>query len=174
MYPPMISSKPLLNQIERWPSLNIKFVVKYLRQTTNNTILVEDDGYYASYTVPMVDKENGLNRQVNVLLDFSKLHFGGIRYWLVCEHCHKRVANLYPAAGNLACRHCIGLEYASRTYANKALFMPLIRYEKAAKLLATRRLVYAGKPTRAGRRLNRLVTPDEFAGIIGAAFGTRS
>lgn len=60
----MISSKPLLNQIERWSSLNIKFVVQYLRQTTNNTVFVEDDSYYASYAVPMVDRDKAINRQL--------------------------------------------------------------------------------------------------------------
>lgn len=146
--------------------LNIKPVVRYLRQTTNNTVLVQDDGYYASYTVPMVDMKTGITRQVDVLLDFSVLHFGGTRYWLVCKHCHRRVANLYAASGTLACRHCLGLDYGSRIYATNPLCMAHIRYKKAAELFATRRLSYAGKPTRAGRRLNRLVNPSEFAGLV--------
>lgn len=159
--------------IEEQVALNIRFVVRYLRKTTNNSVLVEDDGYYASYEVPMTDKNTGLTRQVKVLLDFSKLHFGGTRYWLVCEHCRKRVINLYVASGTLACRHCLGLEYGSRIYANNPLLMSHIRYKKAAKLFATRRLSYAGKSTRAGRRLSRLVSPSEFAGVVEDLFSVK-
>lgn len=169
----MISTSPFFNQIEERTALNIKSVVRYLRQTTNNTVLVEDDGYFASYAVPMTDKDTGLTRQVNVLLDFSKLHFGGTRYYLVCEYCHKRVVNLYVASNTLACRHCLGLEYGSRIYANNPLCMRMIRYKKAAKLLATRRLSYAGKPTRAGRRLNRIASPAEVAGVMEDLFRLR-
>lgn len=169
----MISTQPFFNQIEERTALNIRSVVRYLRQTTNNTALVQDDGYYASYAVPMIDKDTGLTKQVKVLLDFTKLHFGGTRYWLVCGHCHRRVANLYAASSTLACRHCLGLEYASRTYANNPLCMRLVRYKKAANLFATRRLSYAGKPTRAGRRLNRLVSPAEFAGVVEDLFSAK-
>jgi hypothetical protein len=62
--------------IEESVALNIKYVVSYLRQTTNNPVLVQDDGNYASYAVPMRNRI-GLTKEVNVLLDFSKLHFGG-------------------------------------------------------------------------------------------------
>lgn len=166
----MISTSPLFNQIEERTALNIKSVVRYLRQTTYNTVLVQDDGYYASYAVPMTDIRTGTNRQVNILMDFSRLHFGGTRYWLVCEHCKRRVANLYVAGNSLACRHCLGLEYGSRIYASNPLCMTHIRYKKAAELFTTRRLSYAGKPTRAGRRLNRLVSPGEFAVIVEGLF----
>ena len=161
----MISTSPFFNLIEERAALNIKPVVQYLRKTTNNTVLVKDDGYYASYAVPMTDK-SGQSQQVNVLLDFSRLHFGGTRYWLVCEHCHKKVVNLYVASNTLACRHCLGLDYASRIYARSPLLMSHVRYKKAAELFATRRLNYAGKPTRAGRRLSRLVNPSEFVGVV--------
>lgn len=163
----MISTKPFLNQIEERPALNIAFVVKYLRKSTNNTALVQDDGYYASYDVPMPELGS-----VNILMDFSKLHFGGTRYWLVCRHCHKRVANLYPASGTLACRHCLGLEYGSRLYKHNAICYDFIRHKKAAMIMSSRRMTYSGKPTRSARRLNRLVTVEEQVGLIISALNS--
>lgn len=156
--------------IEEQAALNIKSVVRYLRQTTNNTVLVQDDGYYAPYVVPMADTRTGTTRQMNVLLDFSKLHFGGTRYWLVCEHCRRRFTNLYWKSDKLACRLCLGLDYGSRIYVSNPLCMAYIRRKKAAELLDNRRLVYAGKPTRAGRRLNRLISPGEFAEMVEDVF----
>lgn len=156
--------------IEEQPVLNIKSVVRYLRQATNNTVFVQDDGHYAPYAVPMEDMKTGTTRQVNVLLDFSKLHFGGTRYWLVCGHCRRRFINLYWASNTLACRLCIGLDYGSRIYASNPLAMAYVRRKKAMKLFTTRRLSYDGKPTRAGRRLNRLISPMEFEVLLDDLF----
>lgn len=164
----------LFNQIESYTPINIREVVRYLLRTTSWRVLVEDNGYYADYTIPMKDKKTGLVEQVEILLDYTSPHFGGLRYWLVCQHCHKRVVNLYQCHGALACRHCLGLKYSSKLYNNHPICLEYVRRQKAVNLLATRRLIYADKPTRAGRRLNRYLRPEEFEGIIADAFSLSS
>jgi|GEM_PF-3863475 len=45
----------------------------------------------------------------------SAPHFGGIRYWLLCPHCGKRVGKLYRPNmdDKFECRHCHNLTYTS-------------------------------------------------------------
>lgn len=164
----------LFNQIESYPPVNIKAVVRYLLRTTNLSVLVENNGYYADYTIPMKDKKTGEVEQVEILLDYTNPHFGGLRYWLVCQHCHKRVINLYQYHGALACRHCLGLKYSSKLYANHPMLMAYVRRKKALELLDTRRMTYANKPTRAARRLNRYLQPGDIEGIVADVFSFRS
>lgn len=164
----------LFNQIESYKPINVKAVVRYLLRTTNWRVLVENNGYYADYTIPMTDKKTGEVEQVEILLDFTNPHFGGVRYWLVCQHCHKRVVNLYQYRDLLACRHCLGLKYSSKLYSNHPMCLDYVRHKKAIELLATRRLIYADKPTRAGRRLNRYMRPWEVEGILQDMMSLRS
>jgi hypothetical protein len=49
--------------------------------------------------------------------------FGGERLWFVCPRCGRRVTTLYVADGEVVCRHCHGLRYASQaeTIAGRAM-----------------------------------------------------
>jgi hypothetical protein len=40
-------------------------------------------------------------------------HYGGVRWWLKCPHCTKRVGKLY-LSGIFACRTCVGMAYESQ------------------------------------------------------------
>ena len=48
----------------------------------------------------------------------SRTAFNGIRYWLKCPKCSRRVGVLFvhPLKGELGCRKCLNLEYKSRRY----------------------------------------------------------
>lgn len=135
--------------------LNIRQVVDFLCGVYDNKRLVEDDGYYASYSIPVMSSLHNYT-EVTILLDFTPTNFGGIRYWFVCQHCHKRVANIYSADSTMACRHCLGLTYTSKRYRKDTIHSMFWLNTKAQYTMRTRRMVYAGKPTRAGRRVMRL------------------
>jgi hypothetical protein len=169
----MISTKPvpsLFNRIESYKPVSIQRVVRYLHKTTGQDVLTAQNSYYDAYTVPLENVSNAGTGNVQVLLDYTVPNYGGLRYWLVCGHCRHRVINLYSTGARLACRHCLGLEYSSRIHAGNPLFLRFTRRQKAAELMGTRRLSYGGKPTRAGRRLNRLASYEDIASIISAAF----
>lgn len=53
-------------------------------------------------------------REWGVRIDFTPLHFGGGRRWLVCPVCHARREALYVSGKVLACRACLGLRYDSQ------------------------------------------------------------
>ena len=49
-----------------------------------------------------------------VRFDWTKCHFGGMRVWLKCPECNRRVAVIYNAGKRFLCRACCGLNYASQ------------------------------------------------------------
>lgn len=49
-----------------------------------------------------------------VMIDFTPLHFGGHRRWLVCPHCSSRREALYVSGDRLSCRQCLDLRYDSQ------------------------------------------------------------
>ena len=155
----MISIKPvpsLFNRIESYRPVSITEVVSYLHRTTSKRDLVVNDGLYGVYTLPLWSASTGVEN-FRVLLDSTEPYFGGVRYWFVCEHCRRRAVNMYYARQVLACRRCLGLEYSSRIYGGSPLCSLYTKREKAMKLMMTRRLTYRGRPTRAGRRVGRLI-----------------
>lgn len=68
-------------------------------------------------------EREGERRELAIQLSQTAPHFGGVRYWLHCPLCGRRVVKLffYPHlyAGErhlnaFWCRHCLGLSYTSR------------------------------------------------------------
>lgn len=49
-----------------------------------------------------------------VHLDYTPLHFGGQRRWLICPACSGRRSVLHIDAGTLRCRKCLGGRYESQ------------------------------------------------------------
>ena len=58
---------------------------------------------------------NGTPFNYPVQIDSTPCNYGGVRYWLECPNCHKRVGKLY-IAGNLLfeCRKCQNLNYTTQ------------------------------------------------------------
>ena len=52
-----------------------------------------------------------------VQLDRTYPRFGGVRYWFLCPRpdCNRRMALLYPAGREFACRRCLNLTYPSQS-----------------------------------------------------------
>jgi len=53
------------------------------------------------------------NNQSTFNLVTTPCNYGGVRWWLECPKCHKRVAKLYEDNDDFACRICLDLEYSS-------------------------------------------------------------
>jgi len=138
--------------LENQQQINVIDVVAYIRKSTPKTLLSRDDGYYADYEYQYIDKYSGAVKMVEILLESITPNLGGYRYYLVCAYCHNLFTNLYPTdTSSPACRKCLNLDYASRLFAD---YPPALDFYAADKIktLRKRRMTYAGKNTRAGRR----------------------
>ena len=100
------------------------------------------------------------NRQeydYKVSLLICSCNFGGIRYWLACPVCSKKVGAIYLAPGDVyfKCRHCNNLTYRSRTRDVITAFGHTSR--QIDKLRSEiKRWAWQGRPTRKVRRLRAL------------------
>lgn len=97
----------------------------------------------------------------------TKCHFGGTRYWFECPlvkdgaHCGKRVGVLYKNGSYFGCRNCHELTYSSRNENRRNKWHPMMSVLKNEKKVdelykKNKRLVYAGKPTKTAKRINKL------------------
>ncbi len=50
----------------------------------------------------------------SVNLTYTPCYFGGVRPWMLCPGCHRRVLILYAGSTCFRCRHCFKLTYSSR------------------------------------------------------------
>lgn len=141
------------NIIENYQSIEIRDLVKKLSKLTTEP-LVANDGYYAEYTYTLSNPHHASVKNYKVLLDSTTPHYGGYRYWLVCEGCHRKVTSLYISNVQLACRHCLDLEYGSRIFAHNEKLLEFSNYQRGIKTIG-RRHSYGGQTTRAGRRFKR-------------------
>ena len=70
----------------RWPSIATMRVARY-------RILVE----LRNQSVPQ-----------SIRISWTRCHFGGVRPWLHCSYCDRRVARLFKGFGGYCCRACCG------------------------------------------------------------------
>lgn len=107
---------------------------------------------------------------IYVATEATKPYYGGRRVWLVCPICHRRATRLYVLEDIFACRQCHDLEYGCRAYGRSTAVQEHLSYQKARQIILTRRLTYAGQPTRMGRRLQRVAKSEIVVGIITELF----
>ena len=43
----------------------------------------------------------------NVLLASQPCHYGGVRYWFICQYCHKQAGIIYLSGDQCACRDSV-------------------------------------------------------------------
>lgn len=139
--------------IEHCDSIKATDLVRQLSKQSNNK-LVKDDGYYAEYDFTPINTQFSTPKSYKVLLDSTTPNFGGYRYWLVCERCHRKVTALYIYNNQLACRHCHHLEYGSRMFAHNTPMLDMVRYQRGMETVG-RLHTYGDRTTRAGRRFQR-------------------
>ena len=75
-------------------------------------LLTTDTGIRLRYALTLAD---GTKTNIDELVPFatSRTNFGGIRHWLTCLHCRRRVGVLYGGQ-YFRCRTCHGLHYSSQ------------------------------------------------------------
>lgn len=63
------------------------------------------------------DKENGIEKahDYKIALSVTRPHYGGQRYWFLCETTGKRVSVLYLHEGKFISRHACGFSYATQS-----------------------------------------------------------
>jgi hypothetical protein len=61
-----------------------------------------------------VQWSNGVTSSIGLITTCP--NYGGIRYWLICPHCGRRVRKLYAGSeiGAIVCRTCYGLVYETQ------------------------------------------------------------
>src|ERR1700680_1432502 len=69
-----------------------------------------------------------------VLLETTRPHLGGLRWWFTCPRCGRRAQKLYhpPGGSRFGCRNCYSLSYRSRSYG------PLDRSQERARTIQLR------------------------------------
>ena len=74
------------------------------------------DHGYSSFIYVETSMADGRRKDHRIQLTSTKPHLGGMRWWLVCPICGKRVCKLYNWAQDLAfaCRLCRRLVYESQ------------------------------------------------------------
>jgi hypothetical protein len=77
-------------------------------------LIVGDDAIFLVLVAPS-DGDSECSPVIKfVPITWTACHFGGRRPWFVCPHCGRRNAAIYIAGEYVACRHCLGLAYASQ------------------------------------------------------------
>lgn len=59
------------------------------------------------------------SRVQRIVIQTTVCHYGGVRYWLQCPWCRRRVGCLYQYGGSFACRKCHDLTYTSSQEAHR-------------------------------------------------------
>jgi hypothetical protein len=77
-----------------------------------------------------------------ILLDRTKLNYGGTRPWFLCYKCGRRCARLYVSTIDVACRKCADLQFKSQRERRKA------RLQTKAKKIRNRLWFENNKPVR--------------------------
>ncbi|MCA9331948.1 hypothetical protein KC968_03350 [Candidatus Saccharibacteria bacterium] len=144
----------MINTIELEKRISVQSVVKQIRMADREFgPLMRNNGGYGKYQyMGTVDRDKCFI--IDVLLDFIVPSYGGMRYFLVCRNCERRVMHLYLVNPYMQayCRHCLKLEYASRQFRPGTLFRAFSHTYRAGYYWH-RRHRYGGKLTRAGRQL---------------------
>jgi hypothetical protein len=52
--------------------------------------------------------------RLEIALDWTRCHYGGMRPWMRCPRCDRRLAVLSVVGTRVLCRHCVRLPYASQ------------------------------------------------------------
>jgi hypothetical protein len=77
-----------------------------------------------------------------ILLERTKLNYGGTRPWLICYKCNRRCAKLYVNSIDVFCRRCGDLQFVSQRQRRKA------RLQTKAEKIRNRLWFENNKPTR--------------------------
>ncbi|MEL0067581.1 MAG: hypothetical protein VW874_04885 [Gammaproteobacteria bacterium] len=91
-----------------------------------------DDKLILNYKVRTTNSEWEAVKET-VYLEDTACNFGGVRKWIMCPTCSKRVLIIYGAGKRFLCRHCHNLSYSSQN--ENSLWRMFRRARKIRKLL---------------------------------------
>ena len=94
----------------------------------------------------------------NIKYETTTPNYGGLRYWLTCSSCTRKVRILYRVDNCFVCRTCTKLPYQVQTVNSRSSISYLLRLEKLGRKLEqdTQKKVhplYRGKFTRRVERI---------------------
>jgi hypothetical protein len=75
---------------------------------------VKDKGIQFSYRSRTSDYDEWENVELFIQFDYTACNYGNQRTWLLCPHCHKRVAVVYCGGKYFHCRKCSQLNFRSQ------------------------------------------------------------
>ena len=79
-----------------------------------------------------MEYEDGQTRKQQFYFAAVPCHFGGHKFFLSCQHCYRRVEDLYrpPYCVDFLCRHCHNLKYASQSLGSSIYYQTVGKVEK--------------------------------------------
>lgn len=80
----------------------------------------------------------GQKNRTRIALETTFPHFGGIRFWMACPKCRRRIRTLFAPELEPACRRCHGLQYRSAQTQDARVDELRHNEEKMAALLCDR------------------------------------
>lgn len=121
---------------ERYHRLEIKQVKPYLKQSSKNLAI----RYAGGFKIPVQYDADAMKlylKGVSIGITATACHYGGLRYWFICNHCtgRKGVMYLIPTKhGNVwTCRTCANLVYKSQQLTKTDYWTWFIKAGKVAQ-----------------------------------------
>ena len=75
---------------------------------------VKASGIQFNYRSRTSDYAEWENVELFIQFDYTACNYGNQRTWLLCPHCHKRVAAVYSEGKYFLCRKCSQLNYPKK------------------------------------------------------------
>lgn len=121
---------------ERYHRLEIKQVSPYLKQSSKNLAI----RYAGGFKIPVQYDADAMKlylKGVSIGITATACHYGGLRYWFICNHCKKRKGVMYIIPtnhGNVwTCRTCANLVYKSQQLTKTDYWTWFIKAGKVAQ-----------------------------------------
>lgn len=134
----------------------ICFTIKsssYGHELLTGVCVYMNDSNYTYLTLQYAIDRYADDKFQDVGLTYTNCCFGGVRWWMLCPYCQKRIGKIYLLRGYYACRHCHRLTYKSRMENPRAALRPIFnaldKEIKADEIMQNMRSrYYRGMPTK--------------------------
>ena len=147
-------SHTIFEHIDMNACVDVSGALKIIRAKFGSDFnIVGDDSSYFEFELSVKSLFDDKFRNEKFWLDFTRLNYGGYRYWLKCLRCKSRRTKLYITSIDVACRECLGLVYTTKSGHKDSALVRLYKYGRAMEIQSKKKkMTYKGLPTRHGRR----------------------
>lgn len=104
-------------------------------------------------------------------LEQTSCNYGGVREWLVCPACTKRVGALYQEKSEFWCRKCIGMTYFCQKIPYHSIQYVFWRLVKAQEMKET--LLQEKHPSRIGKQIEKYMKLAKKIEVGTARYGKK-